>query len=50
MNGVGLMEETGENEEQNQRKRGRMSKVWERFKEKKRENTVQCGHCGSQLA
>jgi len=45
------MEETGENnEEQNQRKRGKMSTVWEHFKEKKRENTEQCVHCKSQLA
>jgi len=42
------MEETGENEEQNQRKRRKMSKVWEHFKEKKRENSIV--HCKSQLA
>jgi len=36
------MEETGENnKEQNLRKGGNMSKVWEHFKEKRKENTVQ---------
>jgi len=45
------MEETGENiEEQNQRKREKMPKVWEHFNEKKRENAEQRVHCKSELA
>ena len=45
------MKETGENnKEQKQRKRWKMSKVWEHFNQKKRENTARCVHCKTELA
>jgi len=39
-----------EKEKKQRGKKGKMSKVWEHFKEKKRENTAQCVHCKSPLA
>ncbi|XP_048873834.1 uncharacterized protein LOC125745236 isoform X2 [Brienomyrus brachyistius] len=44
------MEEYRENSGGSQRKRRKMSKVWDHFKQKKSENTVQCVHCKTELA